>query len=577
MTSIETFTHPLHLKYWNDWTKWRLCYDGGDEFLDRYLTKFSNRETDEDYKRRKSLSPITTFAKSAIKDVRNSIFQRMAGISRMGGSPGYMSAVKGERQGVDNRGSSMTSFIGKEILDELLVMGGAGVYIDAPQTSGQTLLTSQQHKAYLYRYRIEDILNWVKNDPENPNEFQSLLLRENEEVFDDKYGMPTGFRTRFRRVWINEETGYVNVQFINQDGEESLPIELKLKKIPFVYFDLKDSLIKDVANHQIALLNLWSSNVYYAIQSGFPIYVEQRDPHSAGDHLKRTATDGSATTGGQGASEREITVGVAKGRAYDLGAERPGFIHPSSEPLESAIKLCDQLKKDTRELINLAVVNLGVQASAESKNMDNSGLEAGLSYIGLVLEAGEREIARHWAAYEQATESKRQVATVSYPERWSLKSDKERIEDASEMHAVIGKLPSRSAKKQTSKLLIEALLGRKVSTETLQTIFAEIDQANYVTSDPEIIKMAKEQGLLGAETGAVALGFDAEEAEIAKEEHVDRLKTIAMSQTSGIQGVADTQANASEENREIQDESRDDDERETPEPTRGNSRIAQDD
>ena len=33
--------------------------------------------------------------------------------------------------------------------------------------------------------------------------------------------------------------------------------------------------------------------------------------------------------------------------------------------------------------------------------MDNQGLEAGLSYIGLVLEAAERQIAEFWAAYEE--------------------------------------------------------------------------------------------------------------------------------------------------------------------------------
>ena len=36
--------------------------------------------------------------------------------------------------------------------------------------------------------------------------------------------------------------------------------------------------------------------------------------------------------------------------------------------------------------------------------MDNQGLEAGLSYIGLVLESAERRIAEFWAAYEDELE-----------------------------------------------------------------------------------------------------------------------------------------------------------------------------
>ena len=35
--------------------------------------------------------------------------------------------------------------------------------------------------------------------------------------------------------------------------------------------------------------------------------------------------------------------------------------------------------------------------------MDNQGLEAGLSYIGLLLESAERQIAEIWAAYEERT------------------------------------------------------------------------------------------------------------------------------------------------------------------------------
>ncbi len=43
--------------------------------------------------------------------------------------------------------------------------------------------------------------------------------------------------------------------------------------------------------------------------------------------------------------------------------------------------------------MNLAVSSLAVRASAESKAMDNQGLEAGLSYIGLLLDIAERQIA----------------------------------------------------------------------------------------------------------------------------------------------------------------------------------------
>jgi hypothetical protein len=571
---ISTLFHPLFLKRSNDWSLWRDVFEGGEDFVQSYLRKYSTREDDEDFRVRKSLTPIPSFARSAIKDVRNSIFQRLANVTRTGGSSAYQKAVAGEGSGVDGRGSSMMGFIGKEILDELLVMGSVGIYVDAPAEVSNTVLGAVAFKPYVYTYRVEAITNWVKNDPENPAEYQSVVLNENIDAYDETWGMPTGTKKRARHVWINPETGFVNVQFHYADEEEPRPVqELKLTKIPFVYLDLGESLLADISRHQIALLNLWSSNVSYAISSNFPFFVEQRDTHGVGGHLKKVQTSGTAEAGGQGANDTEIKVGVMRGRSYDMDSDAPSFINPSVEPLQASIALCEVLKKDIRELINLAVINLGVQASAESKNMDNSGLEAGLSFIGLTLEAAERAIAYHWACYETVIESQRNVAVVSYPQRWSLQSPAAIIADASALHDVVSKLPSREAKKVTAKLLVQALLGQKVGIDTMNKVLAEIDAANYTTSSPDIIQMAKEQGMLSAETGAIALGFDGAEAAMAAKEHTDRLAAIAQHQLppGGIQGVPDTQDDPDEDNKEVQYE--DPDEETEPKRQRGKGKM----
>src|SRR5690606_30018951 len=154
-----------------------------------------------------------------------------------------------------------------------------------------------------------------------------------------------------------------------------------------------------------------------------------------------------------------IKVGVSQGRYYDMEAERPGFIHPSPEPLRASITLQEKLENDIRKLVMLAVVNLGTRTSAESKQMDNQGLEAGLSFIGLVLEAAERRIADYWAAYEDRVETRRTVATIKYPDRYSLKSDKDRIEEADKLSDLIHSVPSRTAKKEIQKVVVTKLLS----------------------------------------------------------------------------------------------------------------------
>ena len=71
--------------------------------------------------------------------------------------------------------------------------------------------------------------------------------------------------------------------------------------------DIGDSIIKDVCDYQIALLNLLSSDVSYALRANFPFLVKQDDQFGAGDHLKQYDTEnGTATTGGQGAATQDV-------------------------------------------------------------------------------------------------------------------------------------------------------------------------------------------------------------------------------------------------------------------------------
>ena len=311
-------------------------------------------------------------------------------------------------------------------------------------------------------------------------------------------------------------------------------MQLELDRIPFVMLDIGNSLVKDVCQQQIALLNLGSSDVNYALRSNFPFYIEQKDMRAVGAHLKHAATeDGTATSGGQGAADTSIKVGATHGRTYDKGMNPPAFINPSAEPLRASLELQERLKRDIRELVNLAVSSLAVRASAESKAMDNQGLEAGLSYIGLLLESAERQIAEFWAAYEERNPAKREVAMVKYPERYSLKSDTDRIKEAQDLEKLMAKVPGRKVKRELAKGVVQALLGGKISVEELEEINREIDTAHYTTSDPNVIIQAVVNGACGAKTASIALGFDDDEYLAAQKDHADRLERIAKSQGTG--------------------------------------------
>jgi len=550
--------HPYFFENCGDWHKWRTCYSGGDRFKDNYLVQFSNREDADDFRDRKFFTPTTVFAKSAVNKIRNSIFQRLGDVTRQGGSSDYHRAIAGEKQGVDRRGATMNFFLGNKVLTELLVMGRVGVYVDMPEIQQTSTIASAKDLApYLYSYPVENILNYTCTKPEAPSEFQSILLKDSILRHDAISFMPVAYNDRYRYVWISQDTGLVNIQFydsngepVDRDGNPGGPIELGLTRIPFVLMDIGDSLLKDICDHQIALLNLESSNVNYALKANFPFYTEQRDMRAVGGHLKKVNTDGTATTGGQGNTDEKVSVGVTQGRYYDKDTERPSFIAPPAEPLEATMKLQDKLESDINKIVNLAVTSMGGRVSAESKKMDNQGLEAGLSFIGLVLEGGERLIADYWSSYEEKVESKRKTATIKYPDRYSLKTDLDRIEEAEKLSELMYKVPSPLAKREIAKNIVNALFGGKVSVTQLEAIQKEIDTTPYTTSDPKTIIDAKDAGLVGEKTASMALGFNEDEYLTARKDHIRRATEIAKVQgiakggdDPGARGVSDLSSN----------------------------------
>jgi hypothetical protein len=533
------------------WNAWRECYNGGDDYLRLNLTKFSDRETAEDFKIRKSNTPIPAYAKSALKDVRNSIFQRLRDVVRRDGSPDYMKAVAGEGGGVDNNGASMQSFIGIEVLTEVLMMGRSGIYIDAPVSEGLTLADVKDTRPYVYNYCVEDILAWSVSKPSKPSQFSAVLLRDRgvdyNTILDYGVQLPAGSYTRYRLVWINKVTGKVNMMFYNEQNLPITPagdltthddvIELDLDTIPFVLIDIGGSILKDVCNHQKALLNLGSSDVAYALRANYPFYIEQKDMRNVGSHLKsHIDDDGSSTTTRNEEAGTQARTGVSHGREYDLKAEAPQFIHPSPEPLLASIKLQEKLEDDIRKLVNLSVQNkLGQRVtSAEAMKLSDQGLEAGLSYIGLVLEGAERRIATHWASYENTNKSKRQVAVIKYPDRYSLKNDEDRIKEANDLAKLMFTVPGETVKKELAKNIVNALLSGRVSVDKLTDIYKEVDTADYTTSDPQVIIQSQEAGLVGEKTASKALGFGPEEYKLARIDHAARAIRILQAQTSAM-------------------------------------------
>lgn len=550
MASFTALMHPDYAEEAEDWKKYRLTFEGGREFIDEYMQKFSAREQDAEFTARKLISYCPAFAKSAVGEINNAIFQRMADVTRLGGSPSYQSAVIGHNGGVDLSGNSMTSFIGQEVLPELLSMRKVGIFVDMPPVSGPTVADVGNKRPYVYSYCIEDIYNWTTDKV--TGQFTRLLLRECNYKNDPITGLPTLEYLHQYRFFALTPAG-VAVTLYDDSGNviEATRVLAGLTKIPFILLEIRESLLKDVASYQIALLNMASSDVNYSFRANFPIYTEQSDFRLDSPHLipaqagSRTPANTAGTTGtvsGESvpgtstaattAKVNELSLGVGRGRRYPKGVDRPGFIHPSAEPLLASIDKQERMKSEIRMLVHLSVSNLSQKmASAESKSYDERGLESGLSAVGLILERAERQIAEFWAAYESPVNPK--PAVVTYPTSYSLETDGDRIEKAGKLSKLTATVNSKLFQKEMCKKITRTLLGNSLSLSDLLKIDSEIESTNAVICDPEILIQAMQEGALSAETFGNIMGFPQGEAEKAKREHEERLARIASSQMEG--------------------------------------------
>lgn len=532
---ITAMTHPEFDESMLDWAKYRYTFEGGHAFVEKYLEQFSTKENSTDFSRRMKITYCPAHAKAAIMDIKNAIYQRMVDIKREAGPDNYQTACKGEDNGVDYNGNSMNSFIGRLILPELLSMAKVGVYIDKDPIDMYALRSENRGtRPYIYMYPTESIRSWSIN---KQGILTSLLLQDNVEVMDDETGLIMGSTVQYRHLQLTSEG--VLVEFYNQNNQNIIDktTTLKLSRIPFVMFQLTHSLLVDVADYQIALLQLASSDIHYAWKSNYPFYIEQFDAISEMAMLRQAtpADTSTSTTPSSGTQEEANTakgqnmeLGTRQGRRYPKGLDAPSFIHPSAEPLLASMKKQDQMRDEIRQLINLSLSLVGSKnASAESKQEDTKGLEAGLSYIGLELEYGEREISKIWGEYESYTDT----IVISYPNNYSLKTDGDRRREAKEMSDELPKIPSKTYQKEMAKQIVEINMGHKVSADTLKKMKSEIDASAVVVTDPDIIKQDHEAGFVGTELASQLRGYPEGEAEKAKCDHVERLARIAAAQS----------------------------------------------
>lgn len=543
-----TLQHPLYTAESGNWEKYRLTYAGGREFINTYLKQYSAQEDNDEFLDRREITYCPNFAGRAIDEIKNAIFSRMPDVVRVNKSETYKQAILGNDGGIDYFGGSIDNFVGVDLLPELLVMGRVGVYADMPETVPPTLNGSSTIHPYYYVYKVEDILTYKSGEPNSGFEYVKLLLRDNFYTEDSESGLINGQDTRLRL--LEQKEGFVQLTFMDNEETVISTHRLDIPKIPFVTYKLKYSLLRDVCDYQIALLNLESTDINFARKANFPVYTEQSSYITSLTNLKPAGTEAGEETTDAPSATQKVQLGASSGRRYFKGMERPAFIFPSPEPLKVSMEKENQIKRDIRLLVHLATAGLGNKSvSAESKQFDKQSLESGLSLIALILEEGERKLATYWNNYEGVKDN----PVIAYPRHFNLRTDVERRVEAEELGKLSHSIPSQTFQREMMKRIVNILIGGQVRIGMIDKINKEIDVAKSITSDPATIINDLDAGLVTAKTASIVRGYPEGEAAKAQAEKAERLKVINESQggeggeARGIDDLQDKQESSSDE------------------------------
>jgi hypothetical protein len=358
----------------------------------------------------------------------------------------------------------------------------------------------------------------------------------------DLYVKGEGFITRTRHTYrkaADDATDDAGNSIL--EIEESTTITIQIPEIPFTIEDIGGSLIEDVVNHQIALLNMNSADVTYAIRSNFPFYVEQKNLQVASFTRKLDEKGDEVSV-----NDDRVQRGTAKGVAYGVNMDAPSFIAPPSEPLEVSMKKEDQLKDEIADIVGMSVANAQASySSVESKRYGDRSLESGLARIGLEICRGENKIAQFWAMYEGTDPTK---ALVTYPEDYNMLTNEQRTERALKLLELVESVPSQAFKKQLVKDAIDIACGTHISVEDVQSMKKEIDLLTVIATNPEAIREDMKEGLVSGDVASEARGYPKGDAKKARLEVLDKIAAILATQKAqNASGVPELQATGSDQ------------------------------
>lgn len=523
--------HSIYNKMAADWIQWRSVYEAGRPFIESSLKQFSKRETRTDFEERKHLAYVPAHVKRVVNSIRNAFACKLPEVQRKG-DPQYLKIVNNN---IDLKRNNINTFIALETIPLLLVQGRRMWCVDAPPKAEGTTRAEDTGRPYAWAVNAEDILSWANDD--DTGALTVCLMRECAENFDPDTGLVDGETTQYRfckmlkagEKYFDQAGPGVVVRILDEKGDDKVePVLLKgWERLPVVDMWLPMSIVADIATHQVALLQLASTDMTFLFRGNFPIFTKQ---HKANKRMtppvatKRVTSPSEHVVSDQSRDVDEeekigsTKVGVSQGVGYEEGLNAPAFIAPPTENMKASMEKQKALAEEIQVLMDMALTTLAVKAmeqSGKSKEMDQIGKDQGLFYLGLVCQTAENELAEVLNLFNGVKTKQTEDLVVTYPTDYQVKTQSERNIEADELNKAKKLVNSKTYQKTVDKRIAEIVTKPFAKEEELNSMKTEIDAAMYI-DDNEVRAAAiiadKSSQLVTAETASVIRGYPPEEA-----------------------------------------------------------------
>jgi len=429
-------------------------YIGGNEYIDKYLTKHP-KETKKNHEKRKSEAVYINYCRQIIDLYNQYVFTERA--------TRELSGIDTDRyiNDADYMHSTHEDVI-RQVSKVGSVKGLCGVIVDRPQADTKTKadeIALDVHE-YLAIYEPESILRAKVERINGRPTLTLLILKEDDDII---------------KVWERD-----NWQLVKKVGENDVKVigegKNNLGVIPFVLHRNRRKLdvewfggasdIDDIAEANRMLFYFDCMAMEITSNTGFAMLSGSA----------QALTQQASAKGEGGAPDDTIDVGTQSFLSREQGDPEYKYIEPNHTSLRYILDLRNKVSDEIRRLARVNVNGAQGVKSGDALEIEFQDLNAILSEKAAMLESTETRIFELIARWQGV---KNYEINISYPRKFGVREIGRDIDNAIKAFTIVN---SDKFKKEKSKQ-IAAIMTKDSKPDDVKAIMDDIEAAKKATAD----------------------------------------------------------------------------------------------